>query len=71
MTTERVSAFCVYWIAVFLGWLGGFDVQDVASLVGMLLGTAMFIVSWYYRRKTFLLLASGKINGEVYERANR
>lgn len=71
MTTERVSAAFVYWIAVFLGWLGGFDVQDLASLVGMVLGTAMLGVSWYYRRKTFQLLASGKISGEVYERANR
>lgn len=71
MTIEKVTAFIVYWIAVFLAWLGGWSIQDAAAAVGMALGAGMFAVSWYYRRKTFQLLAAGKISQEVYERANR
>ena len=71
MTIEKVTAFIVYWIAVFLAWLGGWSLQDDAAAVGMALGAAMLAVSWYYRRKTFLLLASGKISREVYERLDR
>ncbi|MCX9067667.1 hypothetical protein NLN84_19015 [Citrobacter portucalensis] len=71
MTIEKVTAFIVYWIAVFLAWLGGWSIQDAAAAVGMALGAGMFAVSTYYRRKTFQLLAKGQISQEVYERANR
>ncbi|WP_130831127.1 HP1 family phage holin [[Erwinia] mediterraneensis] len=71
MTTERISAFLTYCIAVGMGWLGKWDLQDVATLLGMVLGVGMFLVSWYYRRKTFQLLASRKISREEYESANR
>ncbi|WP_034911961.1 HP1 family phage holin [Erwinia sp. 9145] len=71
MTTERISAFIAYSMAVVMGWLGQWDLQEVATLLGMVLGVGMFLVSWYYRRKTFQLLVSGKISRSEYESANR
>ncbi|MCU5773078.1 phage holin family protein [Erwiniaceae bacterium BAC15a-03b] len=71
MTTERISAFITYSIALLMGWLGKWDLQDVATVLGMVLGIGMFLVSWYYRRKTFQLLVSGKISRGEYESANR
>nr|DAI72885.1 MAG TPA: holin [Caudoviricetes sp.] len=71
MTTERISTFLTYCIAVVMGWLGKWDLQDVATLLGMVLGVGMFLVSWHYRRKTFQLLASGRISRGEYESANR
>lgn len=71
MTTERISAFITYGMAVMMGWLGKWDLQDVATLLGMVLGVGMFLVSWYYRRKTFQLLVSGQISRSDYESANR
>lgn len=71
ITMERISALITYSIAVVMGWLGKWDLQDVATILGMVLGVGMFLVSWYYRRKTYQLLATGRISRGEYESANR
>jgi len=71
MTIERVTTAMTYWIAVFLAWLGNWDIQDVGTVFGMVLGTAALGITWYYRRKAFQLLEAGKISREAYERVNR
>ncbi len=71
ISTERLTALLTYALAVVMGWLGKWNLQDIATLLGMVLGIGMFLVSWYYRRKTFLLLKSGKISQGEYESANR
>lgn len=71
ITMERISAFITYSIAVVMGWLGKWDLQDVATILGMVLGVGMFLVSWYYRRKTYQLFATGRVSREEHESANR
>ncbi|MDO6408673.1 HP1 family phage holin [Pantoea phytobeneficialis] len=90
MSLERISTFITYCVAavlgwlgkwnlqdmatllgMVLGWLGKWNLQDMATLLGMVLGVGMFLVSWYYRRKTYQLLASGRISRRDYESANR
>jgi len=71
ITMERISAFITYSIAVVMGWLGKWDLQDVATILGMVLGVGMFLVSWYYRRKTYQLFVTGRISRGDYESANR
>lgn len=71
ISLERISTFLTYCMAVVMGWLGKWDLQDMATLLGMVLGVGMFLVSWYYRRKTYQLFASGRISREDYESANR
>lgn len=71
ITMERISAFITYAVAVVMGWLGRWDLQDVATILGMVLGVGMFMVSWYYRRKTYLLFERGRISRGDYESANR
>ncbi|MBP2195239.1 hypothetical protein JOJ88_000675 [Pantoea cypripedii] len=71
ISMERISAFLTYCMAVVMGWLGKWDLQDMATLLGMVLGVGMFLVSWYYRRKTYQLFASGRVSREDYESANR
>lgn len=71
MNVERINAAITYAIALFLAWLGDFSVKDLSSVFAMLIGACTFAVYWYYRRKTFQLLAAGKISAEEFERANR
>jgi len=71
MSIERMMSALTYFIALFLAWLGDFSLQDVGTLLAMVLGVAAFALSWYYRRKTYQLLAAGAISREEYERANR
>ncbi|WP_416413272.1 HP1 family phage holin [Pantoea sp. App145] len=71
MSMERISAFLTYCMAVVMGWLGKWNLQDMATLLGMVLGVGMFLVSWYYRRKTYQLFVSGRMSREDYESANR
>jgi uncharacterized membrane protein len=40
-------------------------------VAGVLIGLLMAIISWYYKRKTYQLLAAGRITREEYESANR
>ncbi|WP_333879913.1 HP1 family phage holin [Atlantibacter hermannii] len=71
MSIERMMSALTYFIALFLAWLGDFSLQDLGTVLAMVLGVAAFALSWYYRRKTYQLLAAGAISREVYERANR
>lgn len=71
ITMERISAVITYAVAVVMGWLGKWDLQDVATILGMVLGVGMFLVSWYYRRKTYLLFERGRISRGDYESASR
>ncbi|WP_376749534.1 hypothetical protein [Enterobacter chengduensis] len=60
-----------YWIAVFLAWMGNWDIQDVGTVFGMVLGTGALGITWYYRHQSFQLLKAGTISREAYERVNR
>ncbi len=71
MTIERVAAAMTYWIAVFLAWMGNWDIQDVGTVFGMVLGTGALGITWYYRHQSFQLLKAGTISREAYERVNR
>jgi cytosine/uracil/thiamine/allantoin permease len=71
MTTERISAFITWCIAVAMAWLGDMSLKDVSTLAGLALGVLMTGISWYYKRKTYQLLRNGQITREVYESANR
>ena len=71
MSIERMMSALTYFIALFLAWLGDFSLQDLGTVLAMVLGVAAFALSWYYRRKTYQLLAAGAIRREEYERANR
>jgi len=71
MSIERMMSALTYFIALFLAWLGDFSLQDLGTVLAMVLGVAAFALSWYYRRKTYQLLAAGVISREEYERANR
>ncbi|HFT7879983.1 HP1 family phage holin [Enterobacter roggenkampii] len=71
MSIERMMSALTYFIALFLAWLGDFSLQDLGTVLAMVLGVAAFALSWYYRRKTYQLLAAGAISREEYERANR
>lgn len=71
MTTERISAFITYGMAVMMGWLGGMDLKDVSTVAGVFIGLLMALISWYYKHKTYQLLLSGRISRGDYESANR
>jgi len=68
LTTERVASTCAYLIATFMAWLGGLSLEDIAFLVGSGVGIGTFLVNWYYRRKSYLLLARSGLSKETYER---
>jgi len=40
-------------------------------VAGVLIGVLMALISWYYKHKTYQLLASGRITRSEYESANR
>ncbi|KAA6046653.1 hypothetical protein F3I35_10250 [Pantoea sp. Bo_7] len=71
MTTERISAFITWCIAVAMAWLGEMSLKDISTIVGLALGVLMTLISWYYKRKTYQLLESGRISRRDYESANR
>lgn len=71
MTTERISAFITWCIALAMAWLGEMSLKDISTLVGLALGVLMTLISWYYKRKTYQLLESGHISRGDYESANR
>ncbi|WP_405423585.1 HP1 family phage holin [Pantoea stewartii] len=68
---ERISTFMTWSIAVFMAWLGDLSVKDVSTWAGLIIGIGMALISWYYKHKTYHLLASGRITREEYESANR
>ena len=68
LNTERISSACAYFIATSLTWLAGMTSQDIAFLVGSAVGVGTFLINWYYRRKSYLLLARSGLSKETYER---
>jgi len=68
---EKISTFITWCMAVVMAWLGGMDLKDMSTVAGVFIGLLMALISWYYKRKTYLLLASGRITREEYESANR
>ncbi|KQN64996.1 MULTISPECIES: HP1 family phage holin [Rahnella] len=70
LNTERISSACAYFIATSLTWLAGITSQDIAFLIGSAVGIGTFLVNWYYRRKSFQLLARNGLNKDTYENLN-
>jgi hypothetical protein len=68
---ERITTFFCYLIAVFLAWLGGLSPQDIAFLVGAVMGVGTFVVNWYYRRKTYRLLERMGLSRGINDVINR
>jgi len=70
LNTERISSACANFIATSLTWLAGITSQDIAFLIGSAVGIGTFLVNWYYRRKSFQLLARNGLNKDTYENLN-
>ncbi|EON87820.1 MULTISPECIES: HP1 family phage holin [Plesiomonas] len=70
---EKITTAMSYGLALFLAWLGGLTVQDVAFLTGTVLGVGTFFVNWYYRRKTYQIFKdkSDALSKGIYEQLNR
>lgn len=68
---ERIRATIVWFIAVAMAWLGDMSLKDVSTVAGVFIGLLMALISWYYKHKTYQLLARGRITREEYESANR
>jgi uncharacterized membrane protein len=68
---EKISTGIVWFIALAMAWMGDLSLKDVSTVAGVIIGLLMAIISWYYKRKTYQLLAAGRITREEYESANR
>jgi len=68
---ERISTGIVWFIAVAMAWLGDLSLKDVSTVAGVLIGLLMALISWYYKHKTYQLLAQGRITRGEYDSANR
>lgn len=68
---ENIRTAIVWVIALGMAWMGDLSVKDISTVVGLIIGILMAFISWYYKRKTYLLLASGRISREYYESSNR
>ena len=62
---EKVTSFIAYAVAVLLAWIGKYSAQDIALIVGAVVGVGTFVTNWYYRRKSYLLLKNVGIRREV------
>lgn len=71
---EKLTSTLAYLTAACLAWMGRHSTQDIALLVGAVVGVGTFAVNWYYRRKSYQLLKSLKKNGlkrGVYDELTR
>lgn len=68
---EKVTSFIAYTVAVLLAWVGKYSAQDIAMIVGAVVGVGTFVINWYYRRKSYLLLKNVGIRREVFDEINR
>ncbi|QEW33228.1 hypothetical protein D0N50_16780 [Erwinia billingiae] len=68
---EKISTFITWCMAILMAWLGDLSLKDISTVAGLLVGILMAFISWYYKRKTYQLLASGRISREDYESATR
>ena len=70
LNTERISSACAYFIATSLTGMASLTSQDVAFLVGSAVGVGTFLINWYYRRKSYQLLARSALSKDTYEKLN-
>lgn len=68
---EKVTTFFCYLFSACMAWLSGLSPQDIAFLLGAVVGVGTFIVNWYYRRKTYRLLQSMGIDRGINDAINR
>lgn len=68
---EKISTGIVWFIALAMAWMGDLSLKDISTVAGVFIGILMAFISWYYKRKTYQLLAAGRITREEYESANR
>jgi cytosine/uracil/thiamine/allantoin permease len=68
---EKISTVISWCIAILMAWLGDLSLKDISTVAGLLVGILMAFISWYYKRKTYQLLVSGRISREDYESATR
>ncbi|CAI1691444.1 Uncharacterised protein [Serratia marcescens] len=72
---EKITSFITYAMALFLAWLGKLSPQDIAFLVGAVVGIGTFLVNWYYRRKSLQILKAIERNAasrrKIYDECNR
>ena len=68
---EKVTSFIAYAVALLLAWAGKYSAQDIALIVGTVVGVGTFFTNWYYRRKSYLLLKNVGIPREVFDEINR
>lgn len=68
LNIEKVTSFIAYWLSVALAAFGAVTPQDLAAYFGVLGVVLTVCVNWYYRRKSYALLAiqaqQGVITGE-------
>ncbi|MFE8048636.1 HP1 family phage holin [Brenneria goodwinii] len=68
---EKATSYIAYAVAVFLAWLGKLSPQDFAFITGAIVGIGTFLVNWYYRRKSYLLLKDVTLKRGVFDEINR
>ncbi|WP_413728698.1 HP1 family phage holin [Sodalis sp. RH19] len=68
---ERVTTALSYFFAALLAWFGGLTPEYKALLVGAAIGVGTFLVNWYYRRKSYVLLARHGLCRGAYEEHHR
>jgi len=66
---EKITSSLAYWISVALTFFGAMTPQDFAAYFGAL-GVVLTVgVNWYYRRKSYALLAlqfeQSRLSGEA------
>jgi len=68
LNIEKITSFIAYWLSVALAAFGAMTPQDFAAYFGVLGVVLTVSVNWYYRRKSYALLAmqlkQSGINGE-------
>lgn len=68
---EKICTFIAWCIALLMAWLGSLSLKDLSTIVGLVMGVVMVLISWYYKHQTYRLLADKKITREEYDAANR
>ncbi|AKL10783.1 TPA: holin [Kluyvera intermedia] len=69
LSMEKITSSLAYWISVALTFFGAMTPQDFAAYFGAL-GVVLTVgVNWYYRRKSYALLAlqlkQSRLTGEA------
>lgn len=53
---EKISGFFTYGAAALLAWIGELSLKDLSTILGVVIGGLMLVITWHYKRKTYLLL---------------